>query len=419
MPVARRQRPAPPVADEAQAQPRQALTERRIADLDLPDQRYVVWDETLPGFGLRLSPEGTRTFVLKSRLPSGRVRWKTLGRYGTVALEKARRQAKRDIGIVADGGDPLQQKDRARDAPTLGAVADRFLEDHVEARRKPATLRLYRLVIDGHLRPRLGAMAIGEIGPEDLLKLHHRLRATPYMANRVLAVTSKLMNWAATAGYRGQGPHANPCEAIEKFKERPRKRYLTPEELTRVGAALRIAERRQAMSPAAIAAMRLLLLTGARVSEILSLEWRFVDLKNGVLNLPESKTGAKAVLLNAPAVDILRAWPRHVGSPYVFPGEGRGDRRKGAHRVNLTDAWAWVRRRAKIPDVRLHDLRHSYASVAVSNGHTLPIIGALLGHTQAQTTHRYAHLMDNPLRAASEATGSSIAASLNRSKRTS
>jgi len=376
----------------------------------------VVWDGTIPGFGVRISPEGTRTFVLKYRLASGRVRWKTLGRFGTLPLDKARRQAKRDIGIVADGGDPLQQKDVAREAPTLGDVADRFLEDHVEAKRKPATLRLYRLVIDGHLRPRLGAMAIGEIGQDDLLKLHHRLRATPYMANRVLAVTSKLMNWAASAGYRGRGPHVNPCDAIEKFREHPRKRYLTPEELKRLGAALRVAERRQTMSPPAVAAIRLLLLTGARVSEILTLRWRDVDLNAGILHLPDSKTGAKTILLSTPAVDILKTLPRWAGSPFVFPGEGRGEK-NGKHRVNLTDAWAWVRRRAKISDVRLHDLRHSFASVAVSNGQTLPIVGALLGHTQAQTTQRYAHLMLDPLRAASDATAGTIAAALNRRPR--
>jgi integrase len=333
----------------------------------------------------------------------------------TLALEKARRRAKDDIGIVARGGDPLKLKDVARDAPTLNIVADRFLEDG-GAEWKPATRRLYRLVIDRHLRPRLGAVAIADVGADDLMKLHHRLRATPYMANRVLAVTSTLMNWAATAGYRGQGPHVNPCDGITKYRESKRKRYLAPAELVRLGCALRVAERRAAISPTAVSAIRLLLLTGARVSEILSLRWREVDLVKGVLQLPDSKTGAKTILLSAPPVAILKAWPHFAGSPYVFPGEGHGTRR-GQHRVSLVDPWAWLRRRAKIADVRLHDLRHSYASVAVSSGHSLPIVGALLGHSQAQTTMRYAHLMDDPLRAASNATGATIAAGLSRRAR--
>jgi integrase len=388
------------------------LNERTITALrPKAGQQYVVWDHATPGFGVRVSPSGTKAFILKYRLHSGRVRWKTLGRVGAMPLDGARRQAKKDIGLVADGRDPMRLKDAARDALTLGAVADRFLEDHVAARRKPATLRLYTLAIDGHLRPRLGTVPIADVAADDILKLHHRLRGTPYMANRVLAVASKLMNWAAQAGYRGAGPHVNPCDGIEKYRERPRKRYLTAPELARVGSALRVAERRQAMSPGALAAIRLLMLTGARVSEVLSLQWAHVDLQAGALRLPDSKTGAKVILLSGAAVAILKGLPRWANNAHVFPGEGRGDR-KGEHRVSLTDAWAWVRQRAKVPDVRLHDLRHSYASIAVSSGLSLPTIGALLGHSQTQTTARYAHLLDDPLRAASDATGATIAAAL-------
>lgn len=392
------------------------LTQKKIRALQpKAGRQYVVWDGDLPGFGVRVSPAGAKSFILKYRLVSGRVRWKTLGRVKAVALEQARKRAKDDIGIVARGDDPLQHKDIARDAPTLGDVADRFLE-HVEAHRKPATHRLYEQVINSHVRPKLGPVAMADVGTDDLLKLHHRLRATPYMANRVLAVTSALMNWAATAGYRGKGPHVNPCDGIPKYRERARKRYLTPAELLRVGCALRVAERREILSPGSIVALRLLLLTGARMSEILTLRWKDVDLQRAMLRLPDSKTGAKTVLLPAPAVEILKTWPKWASSPYVFPGEGHG-KRKGRHRVNLADPWAWVRKRAKIPDVRVHDLRHSFASVAVSGGLTLPMVGALLGHTQAQTTNRYAHLMDDPLRAASDATAGTIAAALTRRPR--
>ncbi len=227
---------------------------------------------------------------------------------------------------------------------------------------------------------------------------------------------SSLFTWAAREGYLGPGPHVNPCTGVEKFQEATRRRYLTPDELRRIGAALRVAERYHAIAPAGITAIRLLLLTGARVSEVLGLRWAEVDLDAGALNLPESKTGAKTILLSAPAIEVLKAWPHFAGSPFVFPGEGRGPH-QGQHRVDLHGPWTWLRRRARIPDVRLHDLRHSYASVAVSNGQSLPMIGALLGHSQPATTARYAHLMDSPLRAASDTTAATIAAAMSRRPR--
>lgn len=388
------------------------LTKDRIKTLTPDDGRqYVCWDRTLPGFGVRVSPGGARTFIVRYRLASGRVRWKTIARVGVLSLDEARKRARRDLGVVADDADPLSARDAARTSSTVGEVADLFLEDHVRVRRKPTTLRLYRLAIQRHVRPRLGTLAIAEVTAAEVVKVHSQMRATPYLANRVLAVLSKMMAWAEVKRFRPPG--TNPCRGLEKYPEDPRRRYLTPDELKRVGAALRVGARYGRLSPSSVAAIRLLILTGARVSEVLGLRWREVDLAHGALRLPDSKTGAKEILLNAAARDVLKRWPRWARSPHVFPGEGRGVRR-GAHRVNLSDAWAWVRRRAKIPGVRLHDLRHSFASVAVSSGQTLPVVGALLGHSQAQTTQRYAHLMVDPLRAASEATAATIAAAIDR-----
>jgi integrase len=387
------------------------FTERQIQDLPLASGRQrVTWDGRIPGFGVRVSAR-TKTYVLKYRLRSGRVRWKTLGRVGTLTLDQARRRAKRDLGLVADGVDPLARRDHDRDASTVADVADRFLSDHVDVRLKPASRRLYRLAIDGHVRPQLGAVAITEVSSAHLQKLHHRLRATPYLANRVIAVTSKFLRWAAHAGYRGPGPHPNPREGLRPFREQPRRRYLTSAELRRLGAALRVGARYGRVPPAAAAAIKLLVLTGARVSEILSLRRADVDLAARVLRLGDSKTGPKVIWLNPPALAVLEAWPIFAGSDYVFPGEGHG-RRRGTHRVSLHDAWRWLCRRARLRDARLHDLRHSFASIAVSSGQTLPVIGALLGHSQPATTARYAHLMDDPLRRASEATAPAIAAGL-------
>lgn len=375
----------------------------------------MVWDSELRGFGVRVSPAGSKAFTLKYRTKAGRVRWATIGRVGVLSLDQARDRAKELLGDVAKGSDPLRQNDNARGAPTLATVAGRFLEQHVAARRKPSTERLYRLAIDGHLRPILGAVPIAELTPADVVRVHHRLRATPYMANRVLAVCSKLMAWAEQQGYRAPG--ANPCRGVEKYPEQSRQRYLTAAELKKLGAAMRVAERRAALSPSSLAIIRLLLLTGARVSEISSLQRSFVDLKAGVLKLPDSKTGRKTILLSKPAIEIIEGCPTFAGSPYVFPGEGRGEN-KGNHRVSLADAWLWLRTRAKIKDARLHDCRHSFASVAVStHKQTLPIIGALLGHSQPATTARYAHLQSDPLRAASDATAGTIATALSRRPR--
>lgn len=394
------------------------LNQRRLESLrPRPGEQYVVWDGVIPGFGVRVSPQGARAFVLKYRLPSGRVRWKTIGRVGAVALDQARRLAKIDLGLVADGEDPLEAKDSARGAVTLKDVADRFLEEHVEARRKGPTQRLYRQVLTQHVIPRLGARSLAEVSTDDVLKLHHRLKATPVMANRTLAVLSALFGWAAKSGYRGKGPHVNPCLGIEKFRERPRERYLTDAELKRLGAALRVGQKYQRLSPSAAAVIQLLLFTGARVGELLSLRRDAVELEKGLLRLADSKTGAKVIVLNGPALEVLRSWPKIGGSPFVFPSETRrkpvvGEKKKERHRFDLNRPWRWLRHRARLNDVRIHDLRHSFASVAVSNSHSLPTVGALLGHRQAATTQRYAHLMDDPLRQASEGTAKTIATAL-------
>lgn len=375
-----------------------------------PGEQYVAWDTEVRGLGVRVSPEGTKTYVLKVRLKSRRVYFRAIGRIDTLTLDAARDKARELRGIAAAGGDPFQFIDAAKNGQTLAAVADRFLSEHV-ARKKPGTIRLYKLAINSHIRPTLGALPIADIGTDDVLRLHHRLEATPYLANRCLSVLSKLLSWSEQRKYRPL--RSNPCIGLEKFPEAKRKRYLSHEELQRLGAAIRVAARRGAVSPSSLAIIQLLLLTGARVSEIAALKWSYIDLTRGLIHLPDSKTGAKTLVLGASAVDVLKAWPKFARAPYVFPGEGAGTN-KGQHRVSLADAWAWLRTRAKIADVRLHDLRHSYASVAVSSGQSLAIVGGLLGHSQPATTARYAHLQDSPLRAASEATAGTIAAAIGR-----
>jgi len=221
----------------------------------------------------------------------------------------------------------------------------------------------------------------------------------------VLAVLSKLFNWAERHGHRPDG--SNPCRHVEKFKEEKRERFLSGSEMSRLGYILARAEREGSEMPSVIHAIRLLIFSGARLSEILTLKWNEVDLERGCLTLSDSKTGAKVIHLNAPALELLASIERIDGNPYVVVG-----RKIGAHLVNLEKPWRHIRSAAGLEDIRLHDLRHSFASVGAAAGYGLPVIGALLGHTQAATTHRYAHLASDPLKQASDAIGKQIADAL-------
>jgi integrase len=239
----------------------------------------------------------------------------------------------------------------------------------------------------------------------DVQGLHHGMKDTPYHANRTLALLSKMMNLAERWGIRPDG--TNPCRHVERYREKKRQRYLSAVELAELGQVLAKVERERVEWHSVVPALRLLIFTGARVSEILTLRWEWLDFERRCLNLPDSKTGAKVIHLNAPALKVLADLERDGENPHVIRG-----RLPGTYLVNLKDPWRRIRKRAKIPDVRVHDLRHPFAAVAAGAGSSLPIIGALLGHTQPQTTQRYAHLSADPLKAAAEAVGARIAAAM-------
>jgi integrase len=305
---------------------------------------------------------------------------------------------------VAAGRDPTTERNKGK-GQTLAEVFDQFMAQHVRIKLKPSTAYYYKLLADTHILPRLGRRTLAEMQHQDIAGFHHGLSATPYVGNRTLAVLSKLFNWAEKHGLRPDG--SNPCRHVEKYREERRERFLTQAEWARLGDALRQAEADKSCSPWAIAAIRLLAYTGARRNEILTLRWEHVSEEHESLLLPDSKTGRKTVRLNAPALALLHDIPRLEGNPYVICGE-----RPGRHLVNLEKPWRRIRGAAKLDDVRLHDLRHSYASVAASGGQSLVIIGKMLGHSQPATTARYAHLADDPVRAASESIGRYIASAM-------
>ena len=275
------------------------------------------------------------------------------------------------------------------------------------------------------MKPAMGTAKADKLTRSQVGKLHSSLSDTPFQANRVLAVIGSMYAFAGRAGFVPDG--INPARGIEKFKESRRERFLTSDELERLGGAIREAEtagipwildetkptakhvakakRFTRITPSAAAALRLLLFTGCRLREILHLRWEWVDVERGSLFLPDSKSGRKTVILNAPALAVLNGLER-IG-PYVVPGD---DPEQPRH--DLKRPWNAVTRRAGLSGVRLHDLRHTYASFGAGSGLGLPIIGRLLGHTQAATTARYAHLDNDPLRRASEAIARNIAAAL-------
>jgi integrase len=284
-------------------------------------------------------------------------------------------------------------------------VLDQFMAEHVRPKLKPNTADGYQRVARLYVLPSLGRYPIGEVKRTDIARLHHEMRSKPCQANSTLAMLSKFFGWAEKHGLRPDG--SNPCRHVEKYPEGRRERFLSQAEFGRLGDALREAEHEKTCSPWVIAAIRLLAFTGARRNEILTLRWEHVSDEHERLLLPESKTGRKGIPLNPPALAVLHDIPRLVGNPYVICGE-----RPGRHLVNLEKPWRRIRAAAKLDDVRLHDLRHSFASVAASGGQSLVIIGKMLSHSQPATTARYAHLADDPVKAASEAVGRYIAAAM-------
>jgi integrase len=385
----------------------------------------ILWDSDVRGFAVRKQRRDA-VYVLKYR-SSGKQRLYTIGLHGSPwTVEKARTEAQRLLGEIAKGVDPALLREKMKVAPTLAQFAERYLLEVSNPHKKATTARQDRRTLDRHILPCLGLRKVTEIDRGDVARLHAGMNATPIMANRTIALLSHMLTYATEKGERPDGP--NPCRRVKKYAEHARERFLSGEELGRLGAAIAEAEtvgvpwqpdpsknvkhapkeenRRVQIDTYAAAALRLLLLTGGRLREILHLKWDYVDFDRGVLFLPDSKTGKKAIVLNAPALAVLNGLER-VGT-YVIAGE-----RLEKPRADLKRPWTLVRRRAGLEGLRLHDLRHTYASFGVGGGLGLPIIGKLLGHAQASTTARYAHLDTDPVRRASDAIAGRIAAAMN------
>lgn len=377
------------------------ITKRLVDATEGQASDLFVWDSDLAGFGLKVTPAGRKVFVLQYRI-GRKSRRMTLGAYGALTVDQARSLAQSNLRLVARGDDPMAEREAKRDEKTTGELLDQFLADHADAKLKGRSSAEYRRLAQTLVPTKLRRMPIAEVARADLSKLHNSLSGTPYQANRLLAVLRKFFNWCERDGYRPD--HSNPALHVQPFKERKRERFLSPAEIAHLGSVLSAIEMEGAHGPHVVAAIRLLLLTGARLNEVLGMRWEWIDWEASLVRLPDSKTGAKTVFLNAPALQVLSGTPRLADNPYVICGQKKGERL-----INLQKPWQAIRARAGLNDVRIHDLRHSFASIAVASGMSLPMIGKLLGHSQPQTTARYAHLADDPMRAASDQIGQRFA----------
>ena len=394
----------------------QKLTKRVVEGALPTDKRYVIWDAQIPGFGVRVFPSGIKTFVFKYRVGGGRTatrRQPVIGKFGMITVDQAREIAKDWAADVRKGEDPGGDRKEKRAAPRMSDLFERYISDHAKPHKKPSSVEDDERIIRTFVGPEFGKRKVVEVTRSDIDRFHKSLAETPYRANRVLAMLSKAFNLAEVWEWRPDG--SNPCRHIKKFREDRRERFLSAEEFARLGAALSEAEsgemaynRPGRSSPyyvpkQAVTALKLLIFTGARRGEILSLKWDYVNFEESRLELPDSKTGAKFVYLPAPALKLLSELNRDPENPFVITGA-----KPGTHLVNMKDPWAVIRESAELPDLRIHDLRHSFASIGAGGGMSLPVIGALLGHKETSTTARYAHLSDNPLRTAVEDIGNRI-----------
>ena len=383
------------------------IVEQTIKRMKPPDEDYYIeWDSEIPGFGVRITAAGIISFILDYRI-YGRQRRYTIGRYpAEFTATAARIEAGELRAKIRAGHDPMEERNRRRGEPTLGDLATEYMGGEAESKKRPNTIRNDRQMVENITRPKIGTLRLKAIGKRDIEKLHGSLKATPYRANRLLALLSAMFNYAIEAKMMAE----NPAKGIDRFPEEKRENWLSVDQIQRFREALDAYKDQSAAN-----CLRLLLLTGSRAGEALRAEWGEFDLTRGVWTKPSHHTKQKKtehVPLSAPALDLLRGMkPRNAIGP-LFPG------RKSGHRVSLKRPWIQACKGAGLvekytvigkrkkplmryrPTVRLHDLRHSYASHLVSNGVGLQIVGKLLGHVQASTTMRYAHLQDEALRTA-------------------
>jgi integrase len=416
------------------------LTKRFVESIKPTIKDRVLWDNRMPGFGLRVQPSGVRSYVVQYRNAQRRSRRLTIGKHGAVTAEGAREIARQILNEVydrKDPRDPVAERRALIKAPTMNDLLDQYLTEHVQKRNRRRTQEEIERLVARHIRPQLGKHKVAAVTRQDVAKLHRSLGGTPRQANFVLAICSKAFSLAEVWNMRPDG--SNPCRRIERYPENERERFLSAEELSRLGATLRLAEsnglpwtvneagakskhlpkvvnRRTVYPRVTTAAIQLLLLTGCRLSEVLNLEWKRINYDDGTITLSETKSDRmgnavrQVVAMNAPARKVLKGLPGPKYSPWVLPS--RNDPARALSKTAIEGAWQRIRAAADISDVRLHDLRHTVGTYAGQSGANAFLVRDLLRHKNLSMTGRYVNRAADPVRTLSDQVGRQIAAGL-------
>lgn len=391
------------------------LTKRSVDAIPVPSQAdgdLVVRDTELTGFALRVTPSGSRIYFAEPRL-AGRRRRVRIGRHGAVTAEQAREKAKEILAHTILGEDIASARQQARQCPTLAQLLDAYADRYAKSHKKPRTIAEDERMTKLHILPAMGTKRTSKVTGEDIATLRRAMEKTPIRFNACRALLSHAFNLALRGEHGPLGPGwgvlSNPCTYIPKYPTRKRERFLSQDEFAALGKALvALGTGERPLRAPAIAAIRLLALTGARRDEIRTCRWEYVDFDHACLRLPDSKTGAKIIPLPAAAIIVLKGLrTAHPFSPWVIPGTA-----PGTCINDLEHPWQRIRESSGLGGVRLHDLRHSHASTAVVGGIPLQVVGAILGHRHMATTERYAHVGADPVREATELVGALIAGKL-------
>jgi integrase len=348
----------------------------------------IVFDPTLPGFGVRLTAAGKKLFIARARA-GGKRHYFNVGDADEVKLSQARRDADQMLRDLRDGRDPMLERAARRKAmeagdTTIKHLAERWMAEVVKPKRKPRTVEDYQPLVDQKIGPKLGHLLVSRIEWDDVNKWHKDMAKTPRRANYAVAALKTLLHFAERVKLRP--PNSNPCKGIEFYRERARERYLSEAEIAKAAGAIAKAEKQGKIGPHAAAGLRLALFTGARSGEITAAKWAHFNRAQKIIRLPDSKSNEpRTIHLSDAAMDVLAGVPRV--EPFIIAGAKKDEPFK-----NLGRSWIVARAYADLGDVRLHDLRHSYASLAARKGVSLLMIGKLLGHKVAATTKRYAHI---------------------------
>jgi integrase len=386
------------------------LTQALVEALAPDGRDRFLFDSSLPGFAIRVTPIGTKLFVMQARV-GGRKRRVTIGRYPDLTVVQARELALQALADMRRGADPAAERKAQRQAitakeMTISQLADKWMADYVRPKLKPRTVFDYERLLAQHIKPALGHLPVARIDRDDIVRLHVDMARIPRRANYVISTVRALINFGIDLGLRP--PASNPARRIKMYRERARERFLSEVEIAKAADAIEQAERAGKIGPHGAAGLRLALFTGARSGEITAIQWSHIDWERRLIRLPDSKTNEpRTIHLSEAALEVLKTVPR-IGR-FVVAGAKPNEPYK-----NLGRAWIDIRASAGLEDCRLHDLRHSFASLAAGRGVSLQMIGKLLGHKVAATTARYSHLARDAIAAVNDELGAAMQAAISK-----